>query len=194
MNIHLLIKHRINTSAQLADTPEQYGVELDLRAEREKIILHHDAFATGEDFEEYLKNYRHQLIILNTKCEGMETRLIELMNQHQINDYFFLDLSIPFLIKTAKAGCSKIAVRFSEYEPLELVEKFAGMVEWVWVDCFTRNVLTPEVYATLKKHFKICIVSPELQAHPVEMIQEFKQAFEGFEIDAVCTKVPDLWK
>jgi len=64
----------------------------------------------------------------------------------------------------------------------------------VWVDCFTKNILTSEAYQYLKTYFKICIVSPELQGHPKEWIADFKQAFDGFEIDAVCTKFPELWK
>jgi hypothetical protein len=190
----LLINHRINTVEQLINTPQQYGVELDLRDNGTDIILHHDPFTPGEIFDDYLKQYKHQLIILNTKCEGLEQALIKLMDKHGITDYFFLDLSIPFLIKTVKNGYTKVAIRFSEYEPLEFVKVFEGKAEWVWVDCFTKNILTPEAYAYLKQHFKICIVSPELQGHPLEWINDFKTAFSDFEIDAICTKQPDLWK
>ena len=194
MNVNLLIKHRINTSEELKRVPFEYGIELDLRADGERLILHHDPFKKGEDFEEYLKYYNHRFIILNTKCEGMEQRLIDLMSKHNIKDYFFLDLSIPFLIRTSKAGCKKIAIRFSEFEPIEFVEKFIGLTEWVWVDCFTKNILTNESYSYLKQYFKICIVSPELQGHPIEWINNFKNDYHDFEIDAVCTKHIDLWK
>jgi len=78
-----------------------------------------------------LKYYKHSFIILNTKEEGMEERIIALMEKHQIENYFFLDLSLPFLIKYMKKGVTKIAVRFSEFEPLEFVMKFSGKVEWV---------------------------------------------------------------
>lgn len=194
MHINFLIKHRINTIEGLKSVPEEYGIELDIRAEGDRMILHHDPFAKGEDFEEYLKHYNHKFLILNCKCEGMEQRIISLMAKHEIEDYFFLDLSIPFLIKTAKTGCKKIAVRYSKYEPMTFVEKFAGVCDWVWVDCFSKNVLDSETYRELSKHFKICIVSPELQAHPLEMISDFKEQFQSFNIEAVCTKRPDLWK
>ena len=42
--------------------------------------------------------------------------------------------------------------------------------------------------------FKICLVSPELQKHPLDRISEFKEQTIGMDIDAVCTKRPDLWK
>jgi len=190
----LILKHRINTTEALINTSDEYGVELDLRTDARDIIIHHDAFAMGEMFEDYIKEYKHKFIILNTKCEGLEERLIEMMKDNNIEDYFFLDLSLPYLVKTIKAGCSKVAVRFSEYEPLEFVRQFEGKADWVWVDCFTRNILTDEAYNYLSKHFKICIVSPELQAHPLEWIADFKTAFADFKIDAICTKYPDLWK
>lgn len=189
-----LIQHRINTKDQLALVSPEYGIEIDLRANNNDIILHHDPFCAGEDFEDFLTQYKHGGIILNTKVEGMETRLIDLMRQFDIDDYFFLDLSLPFLVKTIKSGCHKVAVRFSEYEPLEFVSKFQGLAEWVWVDCFSSNILTPAAYDYLHRHFKICIVSPELQGHPLVWIDDFKNAFIGFEIDAVCTKQPELWK
>lgn len=190
----LKIAHRINTIEQLQNTPIEYGVELDLRPDGDRILIHHDPFSGGEDFEEWLKHYRHSFIILNTKAEGMEQRLIDLMDKHKISDYFFLDLSLPFMIKYIRKGVSKMAVRFSEYEPLDFVMKFAGKVEWVWVDCFNDLPLNSENYEVLKKHFKFCIVSPELQGYDVSRIAEFKTLLSNMEIDAVCTKKPELWQ
>jgi len=189
----LKIAHRINAIAQLQNTPTEYGVELDLRPDGEGIIIHHDPFIKGEDFEEWLKFYKHSFIILNTKAEGMEDRLLALMEKHQIKDYFFLDLTLPYLIKYMKKGITQIAVRFSEFEPLEFVMKFAGKVEWVWVDCFTELPLNQDNYTILKKHFKLCLVSPELQGFDVSRIDEFKNKLQDMPVDAVCTKRPDLW-
>jgi hypothetical protein len=189
----LKIAHRINTIQQLKEIPIEFGVELDLRPDGDKIIIHHDPFAQGEDFEDWLKFYKHSFIILNTKAEGMEERLLALMDKYQIENYFLLDLSLPFLIKYMKKGVSKIAVRFSEYEPLEFVMKFAGKVEWVWVDCFTDLPLSHENYKTLKNHFKLCLVSPELQGSDINRIEVFKTKLLDMPVDAVCTKRTDLW-
>jgi hypothetical protein len=188
-----IFKHRINTLIDLNITPRNFGVELDIRSNGNVMHLHHDPFESGELFEKYLAQFNHSGIILNTKEEGLELRLIDLMKKYGINDYFFLDLSLPFLVKTIKQGCNKIAVRFSEYEPIEYVKKFEGSAEWVWVDCFNKNILSEKDLDYLKKHFKICLVSPELQSHPIEWIEEFKFAYKNFDIDAVCTKVPYLW-
>jgi len=51
------IAHRINTIEELGKIPREYGVELDLRDFGDRLILQHDPFKDGEDFEEYLKHY-----------------------------------------------------------------------------------------------------------------------------------------
>jgi hypothetical protein len=186
--------HRINTAAVLKGTPSEYGVELDLRSDGEQIYIHHEAFEKGEKFEDWLQEYHHAGLILNTKCEGMEEQLLGLMQKHAISNYFFLDLSLPFLVKYLNRGVRNIAVRYSEYEPLEFVKKFSGKVDWVWVDCFDGQPVSPDILKELASHFRTCIVSPELQGYEVERIAEFRAAWAQQPIDAVCTKRPDLWK
>ena len=190
----ILIRHRINTVEELKTVPRDMGVELDLRYEGEKLILHHDPFAGGEDFESYLKAYAHAFMIVNVKSEGIEQAALELLKKYNVKRYFFLDLTFPALVKLAKKGKKNIAVRFSEYEPLEQCESVAGLVDWVWVDCFQNMPLNSANYPTLKRHFKICLVSPELQNHPLEQIVEFKKKLAAMPVDAVCTKRPDLWR
>ena len=189
----LKIAHRINTVAQLKQVPQESGIELDLRYEGPNLILHHDPFTTGELFEDLLKEYKHRLIILNVKTEGIEEEVLRLLHKYAVTNYFFLDLSLPYLIKYMRKGEHNIAVRFSEYEPLEFVMAFKGKVDWVWVDCFHHMPLTKDIYHQLKEHFKICLVSPELQGYELSKIELFKTQLKGMEIDAVCTKRPDLW-
>jgi hypothetical protein len=189
----LKIAHRINTVAQLENVPTNQGIELDIRADGNQLILHHDPFQKGEVLEDLLKKYNHQCIILNTKCEGMEKEILTLMKKYSIKNYFFLDLSLPFLVKYANKGIKDIAVRYSEYEPIEFALAFAGKVDWVWVDCFTHLPLDAATYQKLKEHFKICLVSPELQGYDTERIAVFKEQIKEMNIDAVCTKRPDLW-
>jgi hypothetical protein len=85
-------------------------------------------------------------------------------------------------------------VRFSEYEPIENTLALKGMAEWVWVDCFNKLPLDERSYSQLKKYFKICIVSPELQNHSLDKIYDFKNQLKNMPVDAVCTKRPDLWQ
>lgn len=190
----LYISHRINTAEQLAATPADYGVELDLRDRGPRLILQHDPFADGEDFDPYLRHYRHALMILNIKSERIEPRVLESIRAAGVRDYFFLDCSFPMIRWLISRGERRIAVRFSEFEPLESALALAGQVQWVWIDCFTRLPLDARSHAALKKHFKLCVVSPELQGRSVETIADYAHQLVPFPVDAICTKRPDLWQ
>lgn len=191
------ILHRINTKALLEKTPSNFGVEIDIRSHGKNLILHHDPFEQGELIEDWIRSYNHRTLILNVKEEGLEIPLLKLMKQYKINDFFFLDQSFPFLMKTAINGECRCAVRVSEYENIETVLSLKGIIEWVWVDCFTRFPLTKKEFDKLKDAgFKLCLVSPELQGRvdPAHVI-DFRQNIElmGIKGDAVCTKFADLW-
>lgn len=192
----ILVSHRRNTIEQLRETPTQYGVEVDIRSEGGRLIIHHDAFAEGEDFERWLDHYRHRLLILNVKEEGLEQRLLALMAAKNIDAFFFLDQSFPFLVKTARTGEKRTAVRISEFESISTAYALTGMVGWIWIDCFTRFPVSGHEAAHLQSlGFKLCLVSPELQGR-TEGIAELRSllAREEIRADAVCTKRPDLWE
>ena len=197
MTIHL-IAHRRNTIEALCATPSRYGVELDLRSHGQDIIIHHDPFVAGERFDEWLTHYGHGTLILNVKEEGLEGRLIEMMRERGIDDYFFLDQSFPFLVKWADKGERRCAVRVSEFESIDTAMMLAGRVDWVWVDCFTRFPIDGEQAARLQSAgFKLCLVSPELQGRDAEVAVPALRALlqaRGITAQAVCTKRPDLWE
>jgi hypothetical protein len=193
----IIVRHRCNTSAQLRITPRELGVEVDIRSHGDALIIHHDPFVTGESFEDWLSHYRHRLLILNVKEEGLEERLIGLMCTRGIVDYFFLDQSFPFLLRTANQGERRCAVRVSEFESIETALSLAGKIDWVWVDCFRRFPLTSADAARLKRAgFKLCLVSPELQGQAPTEIGTLRAllAREGISAEAVCTKEAQLWQ
>ena len=132
---------------------------------------------------------------LNVKSEAIEPRVLEELRQAgTVSDYFFLDCSFPMMNRLLKMGEHRIAVRFSEYEPLAFALALAGKAQWVWVDCFTRLPLDRESHAALSPNFKMCLVSPELQGHPLERIDEFARQLKGLPVQAICTKRADLWQ
>jgi hypothetical protein len=195
--MHRII-HRVNTKDALLKTPKEFGVEVDIRTRGERLIMHHDPFQDGEDFEDWLEVYQHVILILNVKEEGLEERLIRLMNEHNIDDYFFLDQSFPFLIKTSNMHEKRCAVRVSEFESIDTAITLSNKVDWVWVDCFTRFPLTKDQAKKLQIElkFKLCFVSPELQGRiDIEHVKKFIQDIKilGIKGDAVCTKYPELW-
>jgi hypothetical protein len=193
-----LISHRRNTLAELNATPVHYGVEVDIRSYGDKLVIHHDPFVAGESFEAWLTAYRHGTLILNVKEEGLEVRLISLMQRAGIEDYFFLDQSFPFLVKYSRLGLHRCAVRVSEFESLETALTLAGKVDWVWIDCFTQFPLSQNDARKLQEAgFKFCLVSPELQGRDAETeIEQLAQLLQERNIhaEAVCTKRPDLWE
>tara|TARA_Y100001968_G_C19212254_1_gene645337 strand:- start:241 stop:618 length:378 start_codon:yes stop_codon:yes gene_type:complete len=119
------------------------------------------------------------------------------MRQHSIENFFFLDQSIPFLVRTALRGEKRCAVRVSEYESIENAMLFSGLVGWIWVDTFSKLPLNNKGYLKLKEcGFKLCLVSPELQSHDSYKVNSIKETIskEQIEFDAVCTKSPETWK
>jgi hypothetical protein len=184
------IAHRINTVEELRDLPREHGAEVDLRDRGERLILQHDPFKDGQDFEPWLASYRHGTLILNIKSERIEPKVQGLLRQAGITDYLFLDSSFPMIHLLSKAGERKMALRYSEYEGLDTILAMKGRVEWVWVDCFTRLPITRESYRLLKDAgFRLCLVSPELQGRDAD-IEAYRSALAAEQIvfDAICTK------
>ena len=193
------IAHRINKLEELRKLPEKYGVEIDLRDNVDgKIYINHDPFILGEDFEEYLKKYSHGTMILNIKSERIELKILELLKKYNIKEYFFLDSSFPMIKLLSDQGEKNIALRYSEYEGLDTLEKMQGKVDWVWVDCFTKLPIDNEIYKKIKNiGYKLCLVSPELQGQPEKIELYAKQIKEEkIEFDAICTKEYNVrrWK
>ena len=83
------ILHRVNTIELLKNTPLNFGVEVDIRSNAENLIIHHDPFKQGELFEEWIQYFQHETLILNVKEEGLEDRLLKLMEQYRVNDFSF---------------------------------------------------------------------------------------------------------
>ncbi|NOU87920.1 hypothetical protein GC102_19420 [Paenibacillus sp. LMG 31460] len=188
------IAHRINTIEELKKVPVEYGVELDLRDRGERLIICHDPFSDGEDFEEYLKHYHHGTMILNIKSERIEWRVLELVKKYNIQKYFFLDCSFPMIVQLEKHGENNIALRFSEFEGIDTIMNLQGKVKWIWVDCFTKIPLDYNTYKSLKQmDFNFCLVSPELQGRPEDIIP-YKQYYKRNNIlfDAICTKIYNI--
>src|SRR4051812_2679386 len=110
-------RHRINTVAELDAVPATLGIEFDLRSSGDRVIVTHDPFTEGPTIEEYFPHVGVRPCIFNVKCEGIEARVREVAARNGIEDYFMLDLSVPAAVKLARAGETRMAVRYSELEP-----------------------------------------------------------------------------
>lgn len=200
------ISHRINSIISASNILND-GIEVDVRYHNNELICHHDPFnhhtQKPDLLIDVLRAYKgNGPVILNIKTEGIEEKCIELMGTFNHLDWFFLDLSMPYFVKFSLLADSKrysnfspsnLAVRFSEYEPSQYALSFQNKAKWLWVDCF-RNWPIKEIQKEeLDQKFKICLVSPELQGHPVDYIPIWKKKLGTLDIAAVCTKRTDLW-
>lgn len=195
----MYIAHRINSSSLANTLPDNYGIEFDLRDSDKSIIVTHDPFTQGESFEYFLSNLKiKRFLIVNIKSEGIEEKVLSLLKKYEFNDFFFLDCSFPAIVKLSKLGETRIAMRFSEYEPFNMIELNRNKIQWVWIDCFTElpinQLLEKKIHAM---GLKICIVSPELQSHGQDIEKYATFIRKNFiKIDAICTKEfnVDTWK
>lgn len=205
----ILIKHRINKIKDILSLPPNLGAEIDIRYHNDELILDHDPFSHHKDYLVTLKEFmskfhKNNLLILNIKSEGIEKRCIDLMREFNFSNWFFLDLSMPYFVKYSFEAFNSrdpmfnknnLAVRFSDEEPIEYAASFANKAAWVWVDIFKKSVLCKQNIIKLKSlGFKICLVSPELQGHPIEFRDKFITNIDLSSIDAVCTKDPIFWQ
>lgn len=199
-----IIIHRVNKIETLQSIPKQYGVEIDVRGYGNNLLLSHDPISdpnTYDELENFLSHFHHATIIFNMKEAGYEQRVIDLANKYGIHDYFLLDVEFPYLYRaTRRDGFRKIAVRYSEAEPIEAVkaqmDENGPLVDWAWIDTNSKLPLDQTVVRDLAP-FKTCLVCPERWGRP-EDIQTYidKMKELGFKPDAVMTSFSckDTWE
>ena len=93
-----IIKHRCNTIEELVSTPNDCGVEIDVRSFERKLILQHEPYLNGVNLEDWIQEYNHKTLIINIKEEGIEKNVLEVIQDYKIKSFFFLGQSFPFLI------------------------------------------------------------------------------------------------
>jgi len=184
-----IIIHRVNTVIELQKIKQNYGVEIDIRAWRNNLILNHEPFKNGEKLDDYLDNYNHGTLVLNIKEAGIEKEVLKVVRERpHIKNYFLLDVEFPYLYRASREREKNIAIRFSEDEGIETVKNYIGKVDWVWIDTNTMLPITEKNKNILNK-FKKCLVCPERWGRPSD-IDSYKQSLKkiNFSIDAVMTE------
>ena len=185
------IIHRVNTVHGLGEIPREFGVELDIRDHDGRLVINHEPYSGGEPFEAYCRKFGHALMIVDVKSEGIEGAALGVLEKNGIDNFFFLGLSFPSVVKLADAGEMRIGLRFSEYEPIEGCLAMAGKAEWAWVDTFSRLPLDKPSFRKLKHAgFRTCLVCPERWGRPGD-IPKYRKYLEENRIlpDAVMTSL-----
>lgn len=183
-----IIIHRVNRIKELKNIKPTFGTEIDIRAQGGEIILSHDPFLKGDKLDDYLDEYNHGILVLNIKEDGIEDDVLGMVRERKrIKDYFLLDVEFPYLFKKARGGEMDIAIRFSEDECIQTVQKYINKVNWVWIDCNTTLPLNKKNIKILN-NFKKCLVCPERWGRPNDLMV-YKKIMKSlsFKIDAVMT-------
>jgi len=189
-----LFQHRVNTIDALTSLAPGLGLEFDVREGASGLVVTHDAFTAGPPLERFLEQAHGPPLIVNLKCAGIEGHVLRALERAGVGDFFLLDCALPTLVKLVAGGERRVAVRWSEWEPREAVERFRGRAAWIWADCFTRFPGDDDDWRALAADFRICVVSPELQGRPFEAIGDARRELANRPFHAVCTKRPLDWR
>jgi hypothetical protein len=129
------------------------------------------------------------LLVLNIKEAGIETEVLRRVRDRGIAGFFLLDVEFPYLYRASRSGERAIAVRYSEDEPIELVDQYRSRVDWVWIDTNTRLPLDAGIIARLAP-LKTCLVCPE-RWHRADDIKPYQSQMSalGFMPTAVMTSM-----
>ncbi len=182
-----IIIHKINNIKSLRQIQKNFGTEIDIKSYKSKLILNHEPYKSGELLEDYLSAYKNGTLILNIKESGIEDDVINLTKKYKIKSYFLLDCEMPYIFQKIKKNFKKMAIRFSEYEPIEISKKFINKVDWIWIDTYTKLPVNFTNIKTIKK-FKSCIVCPERWGREKDIKKYFyKMRKMNFLPDSVMT-------
>jgi len=203
----LVIRHRVNTIEDLKRVHPRYGVEIDIKHDpwTDRLYLSHDPKAydqktgakPGDDFQEYMEVFAekgNRFVIFNAKETGIEGRVIDAAGKLGVENYFLLDVEFPFIYRAAFGSGvpnlnGRVAIRYSEAEPIEQALLLKDKFGWVWVDVNTRLPLDPESYKRLKDGgYKLALVCPSRWGRPQDIpnyIGQMKR--DGVKIDTVMT-------
>lgn len=193
------ILHRENQGKKLKDLPKDVGLEFDVRSDSCfscGLKVAHDPWTLGENFEAWLKYSIERgftgPLLVNTKEDGLESRVMSLFQRYKVSDFMFIDTAPPTLIHLAKAGHGKhLSVRFSKFEPLEACLALKGMVQNVWVDCFEGVPVEAAAVKKLSESFQTFLVSPELHTGNYDNLKDFVPLAKHAK--GICTKSLEEW-
>ena len=186
-----IIIHRINKIKDLKKIPANFGTEIDVRSYGSKLILNHEPKKMGDNFENYLENYKNGTLVLNIKESGIEDEVIKKVKTFkQIKSFFLLDVEIPYLFNCLENDNRYCAIRTSYYEPLKASLKFKKIYNWLWIDTIKTINFEDKKEKEILKSLKKCLVCPERWGKP-DQIKTYKKYFkkQNLDLDAVMTSM-----
>lgn len=173
-----------------------FGTETDIRDFNGELVISHDIASVEclsvDFFFRLYKSINDNLpLALNIKSDGLQIKLLELLNKYDIKNYFVFDMSVPDGLNYLKNDFN-VFTRQSEYE---LQPSFYEEAKGVWLDEFKDHWISKEI---LKEHLgnnkSVCIVSPDL--HKRHYLKEWNNYKEyntemNFNNWMICTDFPE---
>ena len=192
------IQHRVNSLKKLKNIDHNFGVEVDVRSIKKKLILNHEPFQKATSLDTFLKKFNHKFLILNVKEEGIENLILNYVKKNRIKNYFLLDVTVPKIFQFIKnKKKNNLCLRISKFERLNQLNFFNKKIEWIWVDTFDNKIpLNINDLEGYSKKFKLCLVSPELvKTNNIDVIKFIKiNKYKLNFFSAVCSKNIKTWE
>jgi len=188
------IAHRILNLESLDKVPLSWGVEFDVHAFGDRLVVAHEPFIDGILFSDFISQTKGRFLAVNIKEEGIEGTVISELKNKNISNFFLFDVTTPQVFRLGKTYSKVLAIRYSQLEKIDLSEsrKFA---KYLWLDTFNGEFwLNKSLIREIKNlGFNICFVSPELHRPPIGNKYTFYQNLLKHENmfdegDSICTK------
>ena len=190
----LKIAHRVLSLEDYYNLPEEIGLEFDIHAYGDQLVVSHDAFCNGIKFCEYISKIKDRFLAINIKEEGIEEMVFDILSKEGCKNYFLFDVSVPQIFRLGKLYSKHFAFRLSQIEKINL-EFCREYADYLWIDTFDGSFwLDKELILKLKNlSFKLCFVSPELHKPPLGDFNAFNKKLKSYNSlldndDMVCTK------
>jgi glycerophosphoryl diester phosphodiesterase len=151
-----------------------FGLETDIRDHAGELVISHDL--AGDDalpLRHLLEDYRSLgatgILALNIKADGLATKLRQLVESHEISQYFVFDMSIPDMRHYDRLQVPYFSRR-SEFES-EIIafDHCAG----VWLDAFESDWYDADtILGLLTMNKRVAVVSPEVHGRDPRPVWE----------------------
>ena len=190
----LPIAHRINTIEESNSLPSCIGIEFDVHAYGNELVVAHDPYVKGVKLKKFLEHYKNRLCAINIKEDGIEEEVIDLSIKIGIENFFLFDVNFPQIYKLGNKYQNHLCLRISEFEK-PFIEKLREFASYLWIDTFNGKfwMSEKEIIKTKELKYKLCFVSPELQIANIKKQINFSKEIQKNETffddkDLICTK------
>lgn len=185
-----------NTLSSLTDAVNKgFGIETDIRDYQERLVISHNiADSNSPDLESFFKEYaqknRNEWLALNVKADGIQIKLMELIQKYNITKYFLFDMSIPEMVVNRKEKLN-FFTRHSDIESQCVLYEYAC---GVWLDSFyVENWVTSDI---IEKHLQngklISIISSEIHGFDQIPLWDLLKKTGLYKNVMLCTDKPEF--